>query len=814
MNTNILLQNAADTAAEQTGLIYKDRRYSYADILSEVNKLTNVLRSIGCKKGDRIGVLAKNCPEELFLYYACARVGAVFTSFDYTERKESLISMIDLVQPSFLFVDNNYLDTCIAIHHSIPQVKRFVSLNKRHASYLNYGQLMANAEDTYFCEDTDAADPTAILFTSGATGRRKAVVFSHDNFLRHAYVANAKAEEADALQVSLNVTPFFHILGLQCIFSALCGLHPLVMMDSFQVAECLKLIEKEQITHIMLSPSQLSELIHSPLFDKTDLSSLKTISYSGDLAHPSLIMNAIQKVPETTLLRNLYGTTETTYDITILTEEDHDLKCPDFERTKKIVRLGSIGRPVEHVDVIIADEEENPLPPGEIGEILVHTDRYMIGYLSEEDGKIREFSGYWFHTSDLGYRDEDGYIFPVGHKIDSLLNQGDIYSPSLASDFIVYPSITPNEEYEFPESAQELDFIKAAINRNTYIQFLRFLRQLYEANTREEISELYIENIPRFIPGSVFGVHLLPPQELSAYLPGKEEIVKWDMPYFDTIPINAATSNIESEKEKLFRNPLIQEISLQDYIEKLKPDHLICAPLFSRDRKLMGVLSFGRVGTNWQFNRFEQSLIIQIANHFCIALNKATEVANLKKQNRLLENIILLMGVPVIVTDRNGQITYRNQYAHSLIERELLDKEKSALLTAVRENTERLLEGHTESCETLVTVHLLSDSFDYYVKTVLSDSSLPLFVSTFSETTVGIDLTPLKDELSEQEIAIAQRIAEGKSNQEIAKELYISVNTVKYHVKNIFKKMKVAGRTELITKLYSQNPHSIRKVDL
>ncbi len=814
MNTSILLQNAVKTAPDKIGLIYKGQRFSYAEIFSEVNKLTNVLAGLGCKKGDRVGILARNCPEELFLYYACARTGAVFTSFDYTERSESLISMINLVGPSFLFTDNYCIDTCISIHRSLPSVKCFVSLNKRHASYANYVQLMAKAKDTFFCEDTDAADPTAILFTSGATGKRKAVVFSHDNFLRHAYIANAKAEEDAFPHVSLNVTPFFHILGLQCIFSALCGLHPLVMMESFDVAECLKLIEREHISHIMLSPSQLSELVHSPFFKDLDLSSLKTVSYSGDLAHPSLIMDAIQAIPETALLRNLFGTTETTYDITILAEEDHDLNCPDFERTKKIVRLGSIGRPVENVEVIIADDEENPLPVGEIGEILVHTDRYMIGYLQEGSGKIEEFSSYWFHTSDLGYQDEDGYIFLVGHKIDSLLNRGDIYSPSLASDFIVYPSITPNEKYEFPESAQEIDFIKAAINRNTYIQFLKFLRHLYETQTPEEIADLYIKNILRFIPGSFFGVHLLPQQELSGMLPGKEEILKWDMPYFDEIPINAASSNIESEKEKLFQNPLVKDLSLQDYIEKLKPDHLICAPLFSPDRKLMGILSFGRVGTNWQFNRFEQSLIIQIANHFCIALNKANEVTHLKNQNQLLENIIMLMGIPVIVTDRFGQITYRNQYAHALLERELLGKDHSMLLSAVKENVGRILEEHTLVCEQVVTIHILNDAFKYYVKTFLSDPDSMIFVSTFSESSAGLDLSSLKNELSAQELSIAQKIAEGLGNQEIAEELHISVNTVKYHIKNLFKKMNVSGRTEFLTKIYALNQHNITKADL
>ena len=96
----------------------------------------------------------------------------------------------------------------------------------------------------------------------------------------------------------------------------------------------------------------------------------------------------------------------------------------------------------------------------------------------------------------------------------------------------------------------------------------------------------------------------------------------------------------------------------------------------------------------------------------------------------------------------------------------------------------------------------------------MSDPDSLLFVSTFSESADGLDLSGLDKELSSQELSIAQKIAEGLSNPAIAEELHISVNTVKYHIKNLFKKMNVSNRTELLTKIYTLNQHSVTKADL
>ena len=800
MNTNILLENAVNNAPNQTGIIFEGQHFAYREIFQEVNKLTNVLLQIGCTKGTRIGVISRNCPEMVYLYYATARIGAIFIPLDYKESNQALLTMIDIVRPEYIFVDNDCINLCISIHHEMPGVHNIISFQKQHASYLSYRQLMSRASNEYYCFDTEDNDPTAILFTSGATAARKAVAFSHINFIRHV-LSTGKTFDNGSI-ISISCTPFTLILGLQCIFSAFYSRHTLVMMKKFDPEQWLQLIQQEHINQTILPPSRLADLLHCPFFPKADLSSLTNLRYSGDLAHSSLVLEAISKFPSNTRFENLYGTTETTYDITKLTEEDHDLNSEEDEKAKKIVRLSSIGRPVDNVQVIIADENENPLPAGEIGEILVHTDRYMIGYVSSETHEIEEVDDWWFHTDDIGYADEDGYIFPLGHKINSVPNQGDVHSPMLSSDFIVYPCVTQNN-LKISRETPEIDFIREKINQHTYFHFLYFLRKLYEANGIDEITKCYLNFLPEFLEGSMFGIHLLPIDQIEEIRFDSSDMLKWDMPYFDTLPVNAARINIQNVKETLYSQTLTKYTTIQDYIEEIKPDHLICTPLFAPDRKLMGVLSFGRIGSNWSFNRFEQNLIVQISSHLCIALSKELEKEVLLRKTAMLESIIHITGIPVIITDLSHKLLYKNQHAHIILERERLSGNRGHILDAIKENVQAIQARNISRITSEVTTYYLDDAYRFTLQTVIADSAPTTLITTISTAGEEQDFNYLKDLLTRQEINIMKQVAAGYNNTEIAEILHISINTVKYHMKQIFQKMDVSTRAELLTKAYA-----------
>lgn len=810
MNTNVFIENAIRNAPEKTGLVCDGKAYTYQDIFCEINKLTNALLQIGCKKGSRISILAKNSMESIILYYASARIGAIFIPLDYKESHDNLIAMIHHVEPEFLFVDNDCLNTCISIHHFVPSVKYFISINKPHAHYLYYKLLVDRASDEYYCYLADDDDPTAILFTSGTTGARKAVAFSHINFIHHVLNTGNHLPKSEDI-VSLVCVPFYHILGFQAITTAFYYCHKLILIRSFSPEYVLRVIEKEKISQTLLPPSKMSSILQCSYLKDADLSHLRNIKVGGDISYAPLILEALEKFPPHVKFSNVYGLTEATYDIAALNHEDHNLHCFGKEKSQKIIRLNSIGRPLAQVKLIIADERGNELPCGEIGELLVHTQRHMIGYVSPVTHEIEENNDFWIHTSDIGYHDEDGYIFMLGQKVDTLANQNDKYSPVLSPNFIVYPCVT-NNQVEMMENAPEIDMIKPIINQRTYFPFLRYLRHLYEAQSVQQLSEKYLSGIAEFIPASSFGIHLLPLDDAVLTHLENENPLKWDMPYFDTLPLYAAQSKVEEQKKTLYQQTLSQFLSVQDYIEKIKPDHLICAPLFTSQRKLMGVLSFGRIGTNWKFNQYEQNLIRMISSHMCTALTNTLERDILVSQKKLLENIIQVTGIPVLVTTPAGEILYENQYAHIILERDLLGNSQSRVLEIVKKNIDLLNANNIRQVSQPTEASFLLEKLNYIIKTTVADFYPLTYISTISETEEQFDFTFLQNVLTEREIHILTLIAQGCNNADIASALYISVNTVKYHLKNIFQKLEVTTRTELLTKAYALNSNITRPV--
>lgn len=801
MNTNIFIENAIRNAPNQIGLVCDEKKYTYYEIFCQINKLTNALLQIGCKKGSRIGLLAKNSMEAVVIYYASARIGAIFIPFDYKESSDNLIAMIHLVEPEYLFVDNDCLNTCISIHHFVPSVKYFISLNKPHASYLYYQLLVERASGEYYCCKTADEDPTAILFTSGTTGARKAVAFSHINFIHHVLNTEKHFPESKDV-VSLVCIPFYHILGFQAITTAFYYCHKLVLVRVFSPENVLKIIEKEKISQTLFPPAKMSSILMCPYLQNADLSHLNNIKVGGDISYAPLILEALEKFPSNVKFSNIYGLTEATYDIAALDNEDHNLNCSGKEKSQKIIRLNSIGRPLDQVTLIIADEKGNELPCGEIGELLVHTQRHMIGYISPITHEIEENHEYWIHTNDIGYQDEDGYIFMIGQKVDTLANKNNKYSPVLSPNFIVYPCVT-NNQIEMLEDMAEIEMIKPIINQNTYLSFLRYLRHLYETQSVQQLSEKYLQGIAEFIPASSFGIHLLPNEDAALTHLENENPLKWDMPYFDTLPVFAASSKIEEQKKTLYQQSLSQFLSVQDYIEKIQPDHLICTPLFTSQRKLMGVLSFGRIGTNWKFNQYEQNLIRMISNHMCTALTNALEHDILVNQKKLLENIIQVTGIPVVVTNQEGKILYENQYAHIILERDLIGKQQSNVVQAVLQNIHTLRSEHLRQISQPVEASFVLEKLHYVVETTVGDFYPPTYITTIQETNEDLDFSFLNHILTDREINILTLIAQGYNNADIACTLYISVNTVKYHLKNIFQKLDVTTRTELLTKTYA-----------
>ena len=218
------------------------------------------------------------------------------------------------------------------------------------------------------------------------------------------------------------------IAGIQAVMAAIYGGRTLIIQRQFEPVEWMTLVQEEKANRAMMVPTMLKMLMDHKDFETFDLSSLEVITYGAAPMPLEVIKRAIGQFPGTFFI-NAFGQTETAATITMLPPEDHLLEGSEEEIEKKLNRLTSIGKPLSDVEVRIVDEDGGEVAVGETGEIVAHGPRLMKGYWNQQAATAEALRGGWLYTGDLGYFDEDGYIFLSGRAKDFIKRAGEMVSP-------------------------------------------------------------------------------------------------------------------------------------------------------------------------------------------------------------------------------------------------------------------------------------------------------------------------------------------------------------------------------------------------
>ena len=219
--------------------------------------------------------------------------------------------------------------------------------------------------------------------------------------------------DPDVEESNLLTVPLYHIAGLQASLAAIYGGRTMLIMRQFEPEEWMRLAQNHRADRAMLVPTMLKHVMEHPKFEEYDLSSLDVITYGAAPMPMEVIRDAIAKFPGARFI-NAFGQTETASTITMLPPEDHVLEGTKEEVDKKLRRLTSIGKPLEDVEVQIVDEYGNTVAIGETGEIVARSSRMMRGYWQQEAATEEALRSGWIYTGDLGYQDEDDYIYLSG----------------------------------------------------------------------------------------------------------------------------------------------------------------------------------------------------------------------------------------------------------------------------------------------------------------------------------------------------------------------------------------------------------------
>ena len=308
-------------------------------------------------------------------------------------------------------------------------VKHCISIDEDHGKAASYEEMIRSSSPEEIFREIGDEEITILMYTSGTTGRPKGVPLRHNAFVSYV-LENVDPASPEIEERNLLTVPLYHVAGVQAMLAAIYGGRTLVMMRQFEVKEWMETIEREKATRAMLVPTMLKRVIDDPEFNHYDLSSLKVITYGAAPMPFEVINKAIQVMPWVRFI-NAFGQTETASTITTLGPEDHVIEGTEEEKRKKLRRLSSsIGRPLPDVEIRIVDEEGRTLPPLETGEILARGPRMMTGYWRDEQRTAQALTGEgWLRTSDMGYMDEEGYIYLSGRADDMIIRGGENISP-------------------------------------------------------------------------------------------------------------------------------------------------------------------------------------------------------------------------------------------------------------------------------------------------------------------------------------------------------------------------------------------------
>jgi fatty-acyl-CoA synthase len=407
--------------------------YTYRQMNERANRLANFLHDeVGIRKGERVGIFARDGIEHLDLFFALSKLGAVHVAFNWRLHPQELCRLTELTTPKAIVYSEDFRLNIAQLQASpaSASITHYLHIEGPGvADSRSFAEVRdASRPDPVTCDTLEKEDIAALLFTGGTTGLPKGAEISHEQIGWN--TLNTVIHDITHNDVYVNVFPMFHTGGLfvytlpQVIFGG-----TTILTHQFDPAQVLDLIERYNVTVFGGVPTMYQMMTEAPNWATADLSSLRFCTSGG----APLPVPLVQKYTAEKGIRfkQGFGMTEFGPGIFALAPED------------AVRKAGSIGRPNFFVDARIVDDDNRPLPPEQVGELVLKGPSYCSGYWQNEEASAAAVDGEgWFHTGDAAYCDEEWYFFIVDRIKDMFISGGEnVYPAEIEAVLYKHPAV-------------------------------------------------------------------------------------------------------------------------------------------------------------------------------------------------------------------------------------------------------------------------------------------------------------------------------------------------------------------------------------
>lgn len=490
MNISDIIKPHVRDTPDKTAIIFGKRQITYAQLNALINRTADGLLKTGLKRGDVVSLFLPSLPELIISYLGTARAGITVNVVNAMLREQEVVYILKDCESRAVIVDEARLPIIEAVKPELNSLEMVVVHNgAENSPHATLDSVLDQGSEEFKPVGTKGSDICHLMYTSGTTGWPKGVMATHLNIFHNATEFGKVHFKSD--DITMVATPIFHCWGLiNGTFGTLSKGGTVITVERFYPEQTLDEIERLKPTVFQGVPPMYNLFLKQPDIAERNISSVV------------FCLSAATKMPEN-LIRQIEGTLNWRYgEAWGLTESS----CVGTTVPYTETRIGSCGKGMDDAEIKVVDEDGNPLPPGEQGELCVKGTCVTNGYLNKPDATADVFdSEGWFHAGDIAHMDEDGYAYIVDRKKDMINVGGEKVFPSEVEDMMmVHPKIRDLVIVGIPDELKgeaPKAFIQLNEGETATVEDIREFCKPIMAPYKVPVAVEFIDDIPRSAAG-------------------------------------------------------------------------------------------------------------------------------------------------------------------------------------------------------------------------------------------------------------------------------------------------------------------------